>query len=191
MNKLIRSPRLLLFAGLGALSLTIGLLFLGTDRQVEANQAQPSQPDVLAQTVPTDGAPTSFFSESLAAGSIVRTLLALLAVIACIYLGVWLLKRFSGGTIGAAGQRVSIDVLQTRHFGPKRAISLIRVADRAVLIGMTDQQMTTLTELTAEETSQLMQGNAQEERSPTFAGLMSRAKEQVTRVTTGGSVTAV
>lgn len=94
-------------------------------------------------------------------GAIVRMIAALVVVIACIYGGLFLLSRqMKRRRYGKAGGG-SLDVLETAFVGPKKTVSLVRVADRAVLIGVTDNQISVLTELSEPETARLLAEQSQ------------------------------
>lgn len=100
-----------------------------------------------------EATPGSFDGSALP--SLLRIVSALAVVIACIYGGIYLLKRMSGRRGGFGGKR-SLEVIETTAIAPKKMISLVRVADKAVLIGITESGMTALTELSAEKTSEIM-----------------------------------
>ena len=68
--------------------------------------------------------------------SLMRMMSALVIVIACIYGGIWLLRKGMNRTGGAVGR--TLEVLETTGVAPKKTVSLIRVADKAVLIGVTE-----------------------------------------------------
>lgn len=81
---------------------------------------------------------------------------ALVIVLACIYLGLALLKRLMGkGRTKSQGGDL-LEVLETTYVAPKKIVSLIRVADKSVLIGVTDNQITVLTELDAVQTAEIL-----------------------------------
>ena len=108
-----------------------------------------SSPDSTAQAstlaLPTDTELTD------TAGLVVRTGLSLLAVILLIWGAVQILKKLSpGGTSSAPGSHIR--VLDRAHIAPKKSIFVVQVGGKAIAVGMTDQQMTLLTDLDLEDT---------------------------------------
>lgn len=101
--------------------------------------------------------------------SIVKVFGALAVVIACIYGGVYLFKRSLGRKFSGNSRSSALEVLETTHIGPKRVITLLRVNDRAVLIGSTESQVALLTELSSEETAELLAQSKQEPAQADFA----------------------
>ncbi|MBD3401813.1 flagellar biosynthetic protein FliO [candidate division GN15 bacterium] len=88
-------------------------------------------------------------------GALFKMIAALVIVIACIYGGLYLLNRqMKRRQFGKAGG--TLDVIETAFVGPKKTVSLVRIADRAVLVGVTDNQITVLTELSEPETARIL-----------------------------------
>jgi len=83
-------------------------------------------------------------------GLLLRTLLSLFAVIALIWGAVQVMKRLSPESSGS-GNRGQIRVLERAFLAPKRAVYVVQVGGKALALGVTDQQVTTLTELDLEE----------------------------------------
>jgi flagellar biosynthetic protein FliO len=82
-----------------------------------------------------------------AAGSGLRVLLGLLAVVAVIFVVWWILKRTNRGRVpgtsrGATGGIVS--VLSTTSVGPNRNLHLVRVGDDVLLLGSTEHGIAAL-----------------------------------------------
>ncbi len=108
-----------------------------------------SSPDSTAQAstlaLPTDTGLTD------TAGLVARTGLSLLAVIFLIWGAVQILKKLSpGGTSSASGSHIR--VLDRAQIAPKKSIFVVQVGGKAIAVGMTDQQMTLLTNLDLEDT---------------------------------------
>ena len=72
-------------------------------------------------------------------------------------------------------------MLQTTYVGQHKAISLVRIADRSVLVGVTDNQISPITELSAEETAQIRESveSGGETATDSFARLLSTAGEKL------------
>lgn len=102
---------------------------------------------------PQDATPQQFTGPALP--SMLRIVSALAVVIACIYGGIYALKRMSGRRGGFGGSK-SLQVLETTAIAPKKMISLVRVADKAVLVGITESGISMLTELSPEKTAEII-----------------------------------
>jgi len=76
---------------------------------------------------------------------LVKTMLALAFVVALVWVMTWALKKLASrqSVPGGAGVRV----VSATSLGPKKSIYLVDVADRRLVLGATDQQITCLTEM--------------------------------------------
>jgi flagellar biosynthetic protein FliO len=63
-----------------------------------------------------------------------------------IYAAVFLLRRLSGSRL-SGGRGKTIQVIEQTYLAPKKSVCLLKLADRAVLIGITDTSINMLTEL--------------------------------------------
>lgn len=84
----------------------------------------------------------------------VRFIFALAIVLILLILTLWFLKyimklRNSGGMHG------EIDVLEIRYIEPKKAIAIVRVLNRVMIIGLAENSITALGELSSEEIGNL------------------------------------
>lgn len=68
----------------------------------------------------------------------------LLAVLALAYGSVWLLRRAGPGARWRSQQERPLEVLDTLHLGQQRAIHLVRVGRKTLVVGVTPQQITRL-----------------------------------------------
>ncbi len=81
----------------------------------------------------------------------VKVVLALGLTLVLLVLAVWLLKkimqvrRFPGAGAGP------VRILAYHYIAPKKAIALVRIVDRVLVLGVADQSITTLGELSPEE----------------------------------------
>ncbi len=80
-----------------------------------------------------------------------KMLLSLGAVLALMFGLVFVLKRFvlPGGT--AADISVPVQVLGRKSLQPKKSVVILKVAERILVVGVSDQGMHMLTELTEDE----------------------------------------
>jgi flagellar protein FliO/FliZ len=100
-------------------------------------------------------AANSYFSQN-ATLSMFKMISALVVVLVCIYVCIYLLKKFMKRRTTAGGREGLLEVLETAYLGPRKTISLVRVADKSVLLGITENQINILTELGDEETSKII-----------------------------------
>lgn len=143
----------------------------------------------LMKTQITDGTQEEVVTPS-SMPSMFKMLGALIVVIVCIYVGLFLLKKSMGKRYGGL-KGGALEVLETTHIAPKKSVTLVRVADRAVLVGVTESQITVLTELGSEETAELMQNVATEQETAGFKQMFEAATQRVKTFTTKGSPAAL
>ena len=79
--------------------------------------------------------------------SLTKIGLSLLLVIVVIYGTVFLMRKLSGNRLAGAGSKKSVQLIEQTYLAPKKSICLVKLADRAVLLGMTDTQINFLTEI--------------------------------------------
>ena len=141
---------------------------------LENTQAVEPSPDATAAA----GEPF----EGTAMPSIVKMISALMVVLVCIYVALYLLKRLAGRRAGANGGNGALEVLETSYVAPKKTVSLVRVADKAVLIGVTDNGISMLTELDAQQTEALLAEKSATPSSDSFRKILGSATEKIRKV---------
>jgi flagellar protein FliO/FliZ len=84
----------------------------------------------------------------------IKMILSLGAVLGLMFGLVYVLKRFvlPGGV--AAQQPVVIEVLGRKALQPKKSVVVLKVAERVLVVGLSEQGMQTLTELSSDELQQ-------------------------------------
>lgn len=91
--------------------------------------------------------------------AIAKTLMALLFVLALLFLFVYLLKRFSpklfGGKLSSSQTTGSIELIDTKAIGPKRFVHLLQIGRRFILIGSSETGITRLDAWSKETESDL------------------------------------
>lgn len=142
----------------------------GSGDLVTAVEAQP-----LTQLVGADQ--STSVTEAL--GPITRMVGALIVVILCIYIGLFVLRKMMGKRHHAIADSGALQVLQTAHLAPRRSVSLIKVANRAVLIGVTDNHLSVLTELSEEETSEILQASQSSPEPDQFGPFLAKAMRKI------------
>jgi len=98
--------------------------------------------------------------------SLVAQLLLSLILIGVLLWGVlYVIKRFSRRALGGRFGGGLVEVLERAYIAPKKAIYLVKIADKIVALGVTDSEIRVLLELPPEETLELLSNAAQGERS--------------------------
>lgn len=129
---------------------------------------------------PTESPDPSTTSDRPGVGSaVVKMISALTLVIAAVYGGLYLLRKMMGRRGGVALGVDALTVLQTTYVGQHKAISLVKVGRRSVLVGVTDNQISTLTELDQDETEEILGEVTEPVKSESFSRLLGGAAEKL------------
>lgn len=104
---------------------------------------------------------------------------ALAVVVLAIYLALFILKRMMGKKYSGNKKNNIMEVLETTYIGPKKSISLIRVAGKSVLVASTETQISMLTEMDSEETKEILRGIDVEIEPDVFQNMLSSASEKI------------
>lgn len=103
---------------------------------------------VLTPTPTPEAAPTFTGGVDINWGHQILITVFWLAVMAAV---IWLVMRYLydrvGGSGATGGSRRGIQLIDRHVLGPQRALLLVRVAGKVLLLGMTEQRITALTEL--------------------------------------------
>lgn len=78
---------------------------------------------------------------------ILRVIFILGLILFLIFAAIWILKKVSPGVMRGTQGNV-IKILSSTYLGPKKALYLIEVFDRVILVGMTDNSVNALAEFT-------------------------------------------
>jgi flagellar protein FliO/FliZ len=123
--------------------------------------------------------------------ALIKMASALVVVVICIYGGIYLLKRLMAGKTRRRRGRL-LEVVETTYVAPKKTVSLVRVADKAVLVGVTDSQISMLTELDADQTAALAAEPAEAETAEIpFGKMLHSAADHLKRFGWGKKETAL
>ncbi len=101
----------------------------------------------------------------------VRVISATLLVVGLICVGVYLLKKLTGGGFLRRGRY--LELLESRPIGRKLRLFLVRVADRVVLLSLSGDRVTRLAEFPSEELPQV-EPEQEEEPENGFEGLLNK-----------------
>ncbi len=178
-NKLHSRRSLIIMAVMAAVAL-VGVTMIKVD-PVRADKALAAQATLNASNGEAVGAtgpaetsePIATADRPGVASAVIKMISALTVVIAAVYGGLYLLRRMMGRRGGAALGVDALTVLQTTYVGQHKAISLVKVGRRSVLVGVTDNQISTLTELDQDETDEIMGQAAEPVKSESFSKLLS------------------
>jgi len=166
-------------------------LFMLDSRPVTADQAFKTSSTANTTTATTVGE-TSLEKNIVgtAMPSMIRMICALIVVICCIYAGIFLLKRSMGKKYAGGGTNI-LEVLETASVAPKKTISLVKVLDKSVLIGVTENGISMLTELDQEQTEKVLASNTSTEETVDFKKSFKSAWDKVLKVSPGKNEAAL
>ncbi len=85
-----------------------------------------------------------------------KVIAVLALVIALLYGGMFGLKRLYGSGVAGGLAQGSIKVLCRQQIAPRKAIYVVKVANRAMVLGVTDSQISHLSDLNEEEVSTIV-----------------------------------
>lgn len=111
-------------------------------------------------------------------GMVVRMVLSLGVVLGLIWGAVYILQRVSGKNLQAKNTTSHIRVLDRTYLSPKKAIYVIQIGSRALAVGVTDQQITPLTDLDAAETQAAYPTPNAPNGLPSFANLLKDVRSK-------------
>lgn len=168
------------WAGIGiAILVVVGLAFAA----VNGRSSPPPQATVTPISVES-GAPAAEPAvqpvttvPGVSFGSAGGLVLKFGIVAAILAASLWALRRFTGGGSRAGGKTNAISIADTIMLAQGRALYVVDVGDRAVLIGSTAQQFSPLAEIT--DPTLLETLRAQPERPAPLTGVASRLESAV------------
>ncbi len=111
---------------------------------------------------------------------IVRTILSLLIILALIIGIVFVFKKFWGGRIPGSANSKWIQVVARMPLGPKQNLTLIKIFDRVLLLGVSDGAIQALTEFPPESKAhQLIEQKNQAPPGTAGSGFWSILKNKI------------
>lgn len=173
-----QNRRLALFVVLVAGVAITGLFVINVE-QVNADKTLSELTAGSATEVVTDSE-VSVMPEGDVVMALIKMVSALLIVIGMVYGALFLLRRMMGRKNGCNANGDILEVLQTTFVGQNKAISLVKIANRSVLVGVTDHQVTLLSELSAAETEEILASTQTEKaQQETFAGMLAKSMTKI------------
>ncbi len=106
---------------------------------------------------------------------ILKTVGVLACIVGLMFIVVWLLKKLVPGVVRGPIQRVELGVVAQLSVGSRQRVAVIRVADRTLVIGVTEGSITTLAELETRQTAPAAQKEADDPKI--FADLLAWRKD--------------
>ena len=157
----------------------IGLIFVKTD-YVSADRASLQ----TSQSIDNVYSPTSGESGSgmSVLPSLIRIISALVIVVVCIYGGIYLLKKLMSKRNGRSAAYGNLEVIETIHIAPRKSVTLLRVGEKSVLVGTTENNMSLLSEQDEIETGKLLEQTEQEAPTISFGEMLNTAVAKVKEV---------
>ena len=146
-------------------------------------------PHVVGAQEPLGSAPSGLAAYGFGDwfGLIVRLGLVLLVVWGAIVAMRWYSRRIDG----PGGSARHLQVLESRSLGPNRALHLIRLGGRAVLVGVTPERINALMEIDDAEEVELLSAEIEQPAVPSpFASMLSGLSGTITRLRPGGGTVA-
>jgi len=165
----------------------IGLFMLDSS-PVTAEQALDNKATIAGNNTSNAGIEDSVIGTAMP--SMIRMICALIVVICCIYAGIFLLKRSMGKKYAGGGNSI-LEVLETTCVAPKKTISLVKVMDKSVLVGVTENGISMLTELDSDQTEKVLASQASPHEDIDFKKSFQTAWDKVLKISPGKKETAL
>jgi flagellar biosynthetic protein FliO len=162
-------------------AMLVGLILITVGRNDEhkgvfaqtAATATPAISSDSSHTTPVVYEPMT--GKSAAAMSLIKMLAALAVVVVCIYVGIFLLKKLMNKRYTGSRGSSLLEIIETAYIDPKKSLSLVRVADKSVLIGVTENQISVLTELDPTLTQAVVEQSSKQQPNENFMTLLKSA----------------
>ncbi len=100
---------------------------------------------------PSDDIQDVASSESGIGGMVMRVVLSLILLIAILYGGMLGMRRFSGRVSTGLLKSGAITVVHKQAIAPKKSIYVVKIGNRAMVIGVTDSQISHLADLSQDD----------------------------------------
>lgn len=174
---------IIIIALMGVLIINSGSATANNNETVKTDQVEKTAAtDNGAQSKAGDESPIGQYSSQIMP-SMFKLGGALILVIACIYGGLFLLKKSMGKKYSNNRTNSNLEIIETTHIAPKKTLTLVRVADKAVLVGTTENNMSVLTELDETKTAELLAQMEIETEQDNFKDLISIASNKLKNLT--------
>lgn len=161
------------------------LLLVTTAAYAEPKIDAVDQPLMVdSQTVADNSLPG--FSE-MVLPSMTRIGFSLLLIIGIIYAVVFLMKKFTGKRFGASGRAKNIQLIEQTYLAPKKSVCLLKLGERAVVVGITETNVNLLTEFGWDELPEIERNNPADP-GKRFSGFLNDAVGRIFKSDKGEGV---
>jgi flagellar biosynthetic protein FliO len=124
---------------------------------VTAAGAQPAPTPVPAESAVVETAVAAVPLPGESIGTyVIRMVLSLLVVVVLIYAAVYVFRRLSGPRAAGGGIQRSIRVLGHYYLGPRKALYLVEIVNRILVLGITGTSIQLVTEIKDPETIEVL-----------------------------------
>ena len=112
-------------------------------------------------------------------GPMLKLILALVAVVGGIYGFLIVLRKMMGSKFSANRGNRLLDTIETTYIAEKKSVSLIRYGDKAVLVGVAENSISVLAELSKEETNEIICDCKVGKREAGFKSVFAGVREKL------------
>ncbi|MEE8404362.1 MAG: flagellar biosynthetic protein FliO [candidate division Zixibacteria bacterium] len=187
MNKILKNRSVIGTTFIVVVAL-IGLIFVKTDYVSADRVSLPTSQSMDNVYSPLSGESGSGLS---VLPSLIRIISALVIVVVCIYVGIFLLKKLMSRRHGRRTINGNLEIIETIHIAPRKSVTLIRVGEKSILVGTTEGSMSLLCEQDEIETGKLLVEPGPEAPTLGFGEMLSAAVARVKEVAQKSKKTAV
>jgi flagellar biogenesis protein FliO len=134
----LKKRKVLVAVGAVCVVVFLGLVWIGS----------PSADETTSGTDDAEAVPLATIN---AGGMVFRIIGSVALVVGVLYAGMYAMKVLSRRAGGGNLKKDAICVLQRKYIAPKKAIYVVTVGNRAMVVGVTDTQISHLADLTEDE----------------------------------------
>jgi len=107
--------------------------------------------------------------------------IALLVIVVMIYVVTLVLRKFSLGRAGLLGGKGSLEVLERSYFAPKKFVCLLRVEKKMLLVGVSENSINLVADVSDQEFTSLQKKPGKEGGS-SFTDYFKQARTQLSTI---------
>jgi len=138
--------------------------------------------DLFAQTGIADStaAPIEKMYSPSIMSILFKLVISLVLIIGLIYLSTYFMKRMNSRVTGRGSMGDTIKIMGRTFLSPKQSLCLVKIGKKYTVLGVSDQNVTKITELSDEEAAAVEKGGAAEQNasfgkfSEIFKGILRR-----------------
>jgi len=104
-----------------------------------------------------------------------KLLVAVIVIVALIYLTMLFMRKFSLGRAGILGGKGSLEIMERSYFAPKKFVCLIRVGKKVLLVGVSDNNVNLVADVSDQEFPALAKGKSKQ-KTPGFKAYLQQAR---------------